>query len=147
MAFEEAKFTPETEPQEVQVSSNELVFMIGESVVRDRQNLKRLQFLDNQVGLARDEALKAKSLAMAAEQKNVSFEQVKASMAEDYKQKVASFEQVKASLNDRIKQLENQVHETALERDKFRNELLSMEKRKPKRILKRVKSTPNTSGD
>ena len=127
MTFEFAEITPENEPQEVQVSSNELVFMIGESVVRDRQNLKRLQFLDKQVGLAREEALKAQSLAMAAEQKNV------------------TLEKGRDSLNERIVQLENQVHDTAIERDKFRNELLAITNKKPKRLVKGVKHAANSS--
>lgn len=129
MTFEFGKITPEDEPQEVQVSSNELVFMIGESVVRDRQNLKRLQFLDKQVGLAREEALKAQSLAMAAEQKNV------------------TLEKGRASLNERIVQLEKLVHETALERDKFRNEMLAITNKKPKRLVKSVKHAANSSRD
>ena len=129
MTFEFGKITPEDEPKEVQVSWNELLFMIGESVVRDRQNLKRLQFLDNQIGLAREEVLKAKSISMAAEQKTV------------------DFERVRASLDDRIKQLENQVYDIAIERDKFRNELLAIKDKKPKRLSKSVKHAANSSRD
>ena len=134
MAFEEAKITDE--PQEVQVSSNELVFMMGESVVRDRQNLKRLQFLDKQVALAREETLKAKSLAMAAEQKNVELERVRVDL-----------ERVHTSLDVRIKKMESVMHELAVERDGYRNQLTAQENKKPKRTIKRVKHTPNPSRD
>jgi len=105
MSFEEAKFTAETEPQEVQVSTDDLVFMIGESVVRDRQNLKRLNYLDKQVGLARQELLEAKSLSMGYQQKN------------------EAFEKVNKSLNDRILQMEKQLHDLAIERDNYRDQL------------------------
>ena len=129
MTVQEAEITAADEPQEVQVSTNELVFMIGESVVRDRQNLKRLQFVDKQIGIARDEALKARSLALGAEEKNL------------------ALERVKASLDARISDLEKQLNEIAQERDMFRNKVRLLEQKKQNRVLKRGKQTANTTGD
>ena len=139
---EEAEITASDEPQEVQVSSNELVFMIGEGVVRDRQNLKRLQFLDKQIGIARQELLKKESLDLGQGQK------------------IINLERVRASLNERVTALERQLHETATERDKYRNQLVGMateidvlrnelteiKQRKPKRkIIKGGKHITNTA--
>jgi len=135
MGAQEAEISGIDEPQEVQVSTSELVFMIGEAAVRDRQNLKRLQFLDKQIEIVRNEALKYKSLALGAEEKNV------------------AFEKIKTSLNARISDLERQLHEVATERDKYRNQsdffpdrLTETESKKPKR-KKRVKQAANTSRD
>lgn len=136
MEIKEAEISQTDEPQEIQVSTNELVFMIGEAVVRDRQNLKRLQFLDKQVEIARDETLKAKSLTMGYQQKVEAFEAVKTSL-----------EEVKASLNARILDMEKQLHELALERDTYRNKLAALQKKRKTRKSKGVKQAANTTRD
>ena len=129
MGAQEAEISGIDEPQEVQVSTSELVFMIGEAAVRDRQNLKRLQFLDKQIEIVRNEALKYKSLALGAEEKNL------------------ALERVKASLDARISDLEKQLNEIAQERDMFLNKVRLLEQKKQNRVLKRGKQTANTTGD
>jgi hypothetical protein len=79
------------------MTTDDLVLMIGEGAIRERQQQKIRQYFERQLGAMQQEMLRAQSLAVAQAEQEKS--------------------QAVASLQTRVVDLEKQVHETALERD------------------------------
>lgn len=94
-------------PPECQLTTDDLVLMIGEGVVKERQAQKINNFLQGQMAAANDMILEARSKEDGLKH-----------AIEDMQKAHAEGSQSAESLRERIKQLEDQVHATALERDK-----------------------------
>ena len=114
--------------KEPEMSTDDLVFMIGEGAVRERHSNKIIVFLRQQATNLESTAMKEQSIHRSLQQKlevnqqsaNEDIEGLKKVMAgerQDWLLKEENYINQIKSLQERIIQLENQVHQVALERD------------------------------
>lgn len=118
--FEDAEFVAGNESAgganpELEITTDDLVFMLGEKMINERQKDKILRFKDRQY-----QELYRQAQQMQSQMQQVMAEAQSKSLAVDESR--ASNE----SLRTRIAQLEKQVHEVALERDDWKEKYAAM---------------------
>jgi chromosome segregation ATPase len=107
-------------PAECQMTTDDLVLMIGEGAIRERQQQRVGAWYERELAALRQDCLKMQSLLAQATQRSAEMESRCDATA-------ATGRQETDSLRTRIGNLEDQVHRTALERDTARKALTEAE--------------------
>lgn len=110
--------TPQAPPPG-EITTDDLVMMIGENVITARQNSKLLQWMQAQLQQAQEASLAGQSKLQSALSRISELEGQIATKAEQGDVNL----NVIASLQERIRDLEDQVHTVAMERDDLKKQL------------------------
>jgi chromosome segregation ATPase len=114
--------TPQAPPPG-EITTDDLVMMIGENVITARQNGKLLQWMQGQLQQAQEASLAGQSKLQSALSRISELEGQIATKAEQGDVNL----NIIASLQKRIRDLENQVYQTAQERDKAIRDMVAIE--------------------
>lgn len=129
--MEEATIT-NTNPQQVsgppELTTDDLVLMIGEFHIKDRQNQRVIPWLQNQIEHWHKEAIKYQSLHAGEMAARNNSESQSASCADQLQQREKQYAASISGYQARILQLEDMVHDTALERDAAREEVAKLKR-------------------